>query len=59
MRTESGYLDACVCARITRAFILSCGHQPAPFQVSQAKAAIEKYDGIDMGMGATLELKAL
>ena len=28
-------------------------------EVGQAKAAIEKYDGMDMGLGTTLELQAL
>jgi len=28
-------------------------------EVSQAKAAIDKYDGVDMGLGTTLELQAL
>ena len=28
-------------------------------EVDAAKAAIDKYDGVDMGLGTTLELQAL
>ena len=38
---------------------MSMGGRVTYEDVASAKAAIDKYDGVDMGLGTTLELQAL
>ena len=38
---------------------LTCSGRAEYEEIDSAKAAIEKYDGVDMGLGTTLELQAL
>ena len=55
-----GFAAALCCFARRRVFTLPpLSIQITYENVAEAKAAIDKYDGVDMGLGTTLELQAL